>query len=727
MSALLDISASELRSRFGNTRADGSLGDLLKAKCHELYRKPPSETEITSWNQSLPALAEALDDFGLGHLVMFIELDMPPWPEQADVILAGPGHDNGRPVFTLVELKQWTDFEVLPSGRVMAGWKQGGPASKQHPWGQVTGHARYLAELYAVLDHDSFSSAVFLHNATDDFMQRLRNFGDGRNSTMFGAGELADFAEFLKGRYSDGSSAGARRMLLNARVRQSEALLKRVAAEFDETADKRFVLIGEQQEAHELVAQKVKELEGSERKAAVIVHGRAGTGKTAIALKLAGEYFLQDEGVYYWTWHQAFREALKKNSGLSDGDAKQIFRSPREKKITNRNMRLSATVSICDEAHRLEERTSLRSHSRESDQIDDILWTSRVHVFFVDDDQQMKTTEIGTVDRLRSELEERHVSVDVIELETQFRSAGTREYIDWVRRMVGHEPKAPELWRQREDFKLWIAERPQEVERILRAVAGRGDRYRMTAGLCWKSTDDGFGFVEIGDWRKQWNLEQASGDGPKSIEWGWKEGGWKQIGCVHTAQGLDWEWAGVIIGRDLVLRDTLATPLPENNTNVPTYANRPDDRRISEKLIRNAYYVLMTRGMKGMVIYAEDNLLRAELRGLVEPLPLPEGAEPEDKWERLRRKLPQETIDVVYEAQRAGSALPHKGLDYVPGHHSEYAWRDQLIAVLPDGLGHEAALEAETAYAEAGWTARRESDWDPESLRSALLSRLAQD
>ncbi|WP_460543860.1 DNA/RNA helicase domain-containing protein [Glycomyces halotolerans] len=724
MSALFDITAVGLLADFSDTRNDGSLGRLLTSRCKILGRKNPQPSEISAWNQSLPALAEELVAAGLGDVVLFIEFAMPPWREHADVILAGPGADHGRPVYTLVELKQWTDFEVRGRGGVMAGFKRGKPASKPHPWEQATRHVAYLTELYAVLDRQYFQPMVFLHNATDDFMTRLRNVRHGLGSTMFGAGEKTALRSRLRQWYSTGSSAEAARLLRQARVRQSEVLLKRMDAEFDRTAKDRFVLLGEQWEAYQLVAEAAEQAALAERKAAVIVHGRPGTGKTAVALKLAGESFRQGRGVYYWVWQTAFREALVRHSGLTTNDAKQLFRSPREKKITERSMRLSADISICDEAHRLEKRTSLQSHRRETDQIDDILSTSMVHVFFVDDDQQVKMTEIGTVDRLREDLESRGVTVFEIELTTQVRSGGVKAYVDWVRRLVGLEPETPGLWEQREDFRLWVAEQPDEVERILHALAEERERYRITAGICWDSTDDGYGSVTIGDWSRQWNLKKAAEDGPEAKRWAWDTGGWRQIGCVHTAQGLEWEWAGAIIGRDLIWRGSHAVPVLENNTDLPSYRTREDDRRRAEKLLRNAYYILMTRGMRGMVIYAEDNLLRAELRSLVQPLPLPLGAEPEIKENRIFRNLPEQLIDVVHQVHGEGVSLPHMGIEYVPGHRSKLAWREQRVVILRDDLDPETAANAISAYGDAGWEARKASDWDADSLRSALLRDL---
>jgi hypothetical protein len=171
-----------------------------------------------------------------------------------------------------------------------------------------------------------------------------------------------------------------------------------------------------------------------------------------------------------------------------------------------------------------------------------------------------------------------------------------------------------------------------------------------------------------------------------------------------------------------VRRDGRIETRLEENTDLPNYASPRDweKRQKAEKLIRNAYYILMTRGIKGTVIYAQDNLLRQHLRSLVEPLSLPASAEPEDKWSRARAKLPQTMIDAVDKANDSGFGLPHVGLDYVPGHRSVLAWRDRLTAVLPDDLSTDQAAQAIQAYTDAGWVARQQADWDSGSLWEAL-------
>lgn len=722
MSAYLEISVAEFRSKYGFA-PNKELGEELTAAFVKRGAKKPQPGEVQSWNESLPTLAEVLHDAGLENLSMFIEFDMPPSNRCADVLLAGPGKTPNQPVYMVVELKQWTEFEICQgNGKVLAGWGRGRRTWKTHPWKQVQNYKEYLADAYGLLGKGYLYAAVYLHNATDDFMARLRSARGGAGSDMFGKSERADFQKFLHQVFDTSHVHAPARSLRNARPRFSDSLLNRIHAEFDASGKDRFVLLGEQEEAYEEVVDTVHQAALEGKKAAVIVRGKPGTGKTAVAMRLAGEYFRNDLAVYYQVWHTAFREALIAHSGLRRGLAEQVFISPRGEIVREQKAPMNIALSICDEAHRLEERTKERSVQGTGPQIEDILSVSDLHVFFIDDDQQVKPKEIGTVERLRTDLEDQGVIVSEVELSTQFRSGGVEAYVDWTRRLVGLEDAPPERWRQREDFELWIAEWPGEVEQILQARTSGKERYRITAGFCWPWPDEkqGRGGVEIGNWRKDWNLKSRSSDGPEAKKWAWERGGSAQVGCVHTAQGLEWEWTGVIIGPDLVWDGDGAVPVLEKNLDLPNYAKNPKQREKAMKLVRNAYYVLMTRGQRGAVIYAEDALLRAELRALVEPLTLPPTPKERQDLPRAMSRLDPEVRTTVDAFHHHGGPLARASVEYVPSHRSQLAWREKRVAILPDTLSSDDADKAEHAYADAGWIAHRQSDWDPDTLLAAL-------
>ena len=151
------------------------------------------------------------------------------------------------------------------------------------------------------------------------------------------------------------------------------------------------------------------------------------------------------------------------------------------------------------------------------------------------------------------------------------------------------------------------------MEIRLSALVDDGYGARMTAGYCWPWSDprsDGslVDDVVIGHWAKPWNLkgDRALPGAPPSALWASRPEGFGQVGCVYTAQGFEFDWNGVILGADLVWRTDRWVSRRESNRD-PDFRSR---QRVSDadfdRLVRNVYKVLLTRGMVGTLVYSVD-------------------------------------------------------------------------------------------------------------------------
>jgi DUF2075 family protein len=158
----------------------------------------------------------------------------------------------------------------------------------------------------------------------------------------------------------------------------------------------------------------------------------------------------------------------------------------------------------------------------------------------------------------------------------------------------------------------------------LAAKESVGETARMTAGYCWPWSDprpDGtlVNDVQLGGWSRPWNVksDRRVGDAPGCPFWATDPDGFGQVGCVYTAQGFEYDWSGVIIGPDLVARNGwLVTDRDEFKD--PNFRSRKTvSDAEADRLIRNTYKVLMTRGMRGTILYAADPETRAFLAGLI--------------------------------------------------------------------------------------------------------------
>lgn len=165
---------------------------------------------------------------------------------------------------------------------------------------------------------------------------------------------------------------------------------------------------------------------------------------------------------------------------------------------------------------------------------------------------------------------------------------------------------------------------PEELEARLRIRHDSGFTARMTAGYCCRWSDptpEGqlIPDVRIGSWARPWNVKglRKVGDAPPSQLWATEPGGFEQVGCVYTAQGFEYDWNGVILGPDLVWRTDRWVAVREANRD-PAFRSRSSVSDLEfNQLVRNVYKVLLTRGMRGTLVYSTDPETRELLRSLI--------------------------------------------------------------------------------------------------------------
>jgi hypothetical protein len=154
----------------------------------------------------------------------------------------------------------------------------------------------------------------------------------------------------------------------------------------------------------------------------------------------------------------------------------------------------------------------------------------------------------------------------------------------------------------------------------LEPLNDRGYTARLSAGYCWpwgEPLPDG-GLPEdvvIGDWRRPWNnkKESSHGGAPARSYWASDPAGFGQVGCVYTAQGFEYDYAGVIFGPDLIWRAGGWVAQPGRSCD--TAVKRAPIEEF-ERAVRNTYKVLLTRGLRGVLVYSTDAETQEKLRVL---------------------------------------------------------------------------------------------------------------
>ena len=581
-------------------------------------RAAAGQAEQRSWRKSLPALADDLAAAGLDEVDVLLEFGLPLTSQRADVILAGTHPGTGNPSFVVVELKQWSAAEPFEGDDALVS-VPGLPGPVLHPAKQVDGYRRYLTNYLGNLHgHEDWVDAVaYLHGAeSDDDVSKIVGAAEAR---VFTGGRREALRAHLRERLG---GAGSADVLLTSSVRPSTKLMQ-IAA--DEVRDReKFTLLGNQQLAVDMIRHEVER--AGEAKRVIVVSGGPGSGKSAIALSALGELAREGKSVLHATGSRSFTQTLRKVAGHRSRDTQSLFKyfNSFTKAMPN-----EIDVLIADEAHRIRE-TSNNRFTKATDrsdrlQIDELISAARVPVFLLDDHQVVRKGELGTVRDIEVFARAQGHDVVRIDLDGQFRCGGSAAYVEWVEQVLGLTDDVPfEAAMPKDDpFVVEVVDSPWELERRLRERNDNGYTARICAGYCWKWSDamrDGLvNDVVIGDWARPWNSKEDRrvGTAPPAALWATQEGGFDQVGCVYTAQGFEFDWAGVIIGPDLVWRDGRFETVRSANKD-PHFRNPktvPDDD--FDLLVRHVYKVLLTRGMIGTILYSPDAQTREALRALL--------------------------------------------------------------------------------------------------------------
>lgn len=527
----------------------------------------------------------------------------------------------------LVELKQWSEarrWEGNPDLVSVPG-APGGP--RLHPVKQVRGYCTYLVDFARALrdNPEVVAGAAYLHNATQpEKVADLDAYPIDQHGRLFTAATRGAFLDFLRERL-DPEVPGApfADALIASKVAPSVQLLQ-VAAEEVRTREQ-FVLIGDQSLAVDLVMHEVRAAREADHKRAVVVTGGPGSGKSVIALSLLGELARQGRTVLHATGSRSFTQTLRRVAGHRDRRVQSLFKYFNQFMTAEKN---GLDVLILDEAHRIRE-TSVDRYTKAElrtgrPQVNELIAAARVPVFLLDENQIVRPGELGSVAQIKAACAELRIDTHVVELGSQFRCGGSEEYVQWVHRFLGLTDAAPTAWVGDPQFAVTVADSPEQMETFLRGRLAEGYGARIAAGYCWPWSDprpDGslVPDVRIGSWARPWNSksDRRLGDAPPAPLWSTEEGGFDQVGCVYTAQGFEYDWSGVILGPDLVWRDGRMVSVRAANKD-PDFRNRT---RVSDadfdRLVRNVYKVLLTRGMVGTVLYSTDVETQAALKRLV--------------------------------------------------------------------------------------------------------------
>lgn len=608
------------KSQFLDHALRDDIEDVVSRQYRSVTGHGVSPSEIQSWKQSLLEMAKVLvDDEIPGDAGVAIEYQLPQSSKRVDFVITGEDANACTKVI-IVELKQWSESRRSEKDAIVWARRGGRTGEREgtHPSYQAWSYAAYLQDFNAAVQDGSMTlqPCAYLHNhPRDGEIDHPHYRAHLERAPLFLARERAKLQAFIREHVRHGDRKGALYAIENGRIRPSKLLIDSVAGLLQGKPE--FVLIDDQKVAHESILE--ADARAAQKKQVVIVQGGPGTGKSVIAINLLGALIARTRNVRYVSKNAAPRAVYeaKLTGTFTKTRISNLFCGSGAFVNSQAN---SYDTLIVDEAHRLNEKSGLYRNLGDN-QVKELIRAARCTVFFVDNDQRVTLLDIGHTDELRRHALDLGAEVTELELSSQFRCNGSDGYLAWLDHTLDIRETANQTLGSAEyDFRVF--DNPAELHSLVELKNRANNRSRVVAGYCWRwpsKRDPQAWDIELPqfDYRRRWNLDK---DGSL---WIVTPGSVEQVGCIHTCQGLELDYVGVIIGPDLACRDghivTDATKRATSDQSVKglkaKLRTEPESARaLADAIIKNTYRTLMTRGMKGCYVYCTDAPLAAYLR-----------------------------------------------------------------------------------------------------------------
>jgi uncharacterized protein len=599
------------KQQFLKDSDNDDIEDVILRHFKEATGKKVGASEIRSWQGSLTYMAKVLRDDGLPNSAgLAIELHIPQSSKRIDFLLTGRDENQAKNA-VLIELKQWSKASATTKDAIVKTTLGGGLVETIHPSYQVWSYAALLEGFNEAVYDKSIEvrPCAYLHNyVSDGVIDSAHYEAYTSKAPLFlkGPEELAKLRSFLKKHIIHGDNKEVLYELANGKIRPSKALAEALSGLMKGKPE--FVLIDDQKSIFESALAAASEA-SVEAPKVLIIEGGPGTGKTVLAINL----------LVRLTALKLLSKYVSKNAAPRKVYESKLVGTVKRSHFSNFFSGSGAFIDtepntygalIVDEAHRLNEKSGLYGNLGEN-QIKELIESAKCSIFFIDEDQRVTLNDIGSKQAIRAFAKAKGATVEEYILSSQFRCSGSDGYLAWLDDVLGiHATANPLLDTSEYEFKVFDS--PQAMHAAIEQK-NHGNKARVVAGYCWSwlsKKDSKAADIVIGnDYARQWNLDQ---DGSL---WIIAENSIEQVGCIHTCQGLEVDYIGVIIGPDLVVRDGQVVTSPHERDKhdksirgwkklmkeQPALAQQETDL-----IIKNTYRTLMTRGMKGCYLYCTD-------------------------------------------------------------------------------------------------------------------------
>jgi DUF2075 family protein/predicted GIY-YIG superfamily endonuclease len=377
----------------------------------------------------------------------------------------------------------------------------------------------------------------------------------------------------------------------------------------------------------------------------IIIEGGAGTGKTILAtflFKLLNtdnedfnfKEFGDEEDIFVSKIKElkqkypkpkmalvipmsSFRETLKKVFRNIKGLSSKMVVGPAE--ITKDKEKFD--ILVVDESHRLRRRKNLGAYFGSFDnacsrldldkhtcsELDWVVLQSKKSILFYDENQSIKPSDTlkFDFDKLKA-----NIKTNIMKLKSQFRVMGGNDYVEYIDNLLhcNLNDLSEDFKSKKYDFKLF-----NSLAKMVSEINLKNNDYglsRLVAGYSWpwiSKNDNTKKDICIEGVELQWNSTNK--------DWIYSDNSINEVGCIHTTQGYDLNYTGVIFGNEISYNKVK----DEIVINEEEYFDRNGkqsikDPQVLKEYIINIYKTIMLRGIRGTYVYVCDDNLREYFR-----------------------------------------------------------------------------------------------------------------
>ena len=579
-----------------------------------------NEREVRSWDNSMQYMYRVLSDSEIPKDAgVAIEFKIPHTSKRVDFLISGSDQDAKQSI-VIVELKQWETVEkIVGKEAIVKTLINRGVRETTHPSYQAWSYAALIKDYNENAQKEDIQlyPCAYLHNyinqgEQDPLTDPVYEYYI-EEAPVFVKGDSGKLRNFIKRYIKHGDNKEILYTIDKGRIRPSKSLQDSLNSML--LGNKEFVMIDDQKVVYETALQLARESVRTNTKQVLVVEGGPGTGKSVLAINLLVESTNRSLVAQYVTKNAAPRNiyATKLKKNFRKGHIDNLFVGSGSYVNAPAN---EFDVLIVDEAHRLNEKSGLFNNLGEN-QIKEIINASKLAVFFIDERQRVTLKDIGSIGAIKKFAGELGAEVSTVNLDSQFRCNGSDGYLSWIDDVLQIRETANSNYiGTNYDFRIY--KDPNEMRQEIERLNKKNNKSRMVAGYCWNWIKEGKSNTNLHDieitehkFSMSWNLDN-------SATWAIDESSVNEIGCIHTCQGLEFDYVGVVIGDDLIFKDGKVvinhTKRAKTDNSLKglkkMLKEKPEEaEQLADEIIRNTYRTLITRGQKGCFVYCTDKEL----------------------------------------------------------------------------------------------------------------------